>query len=179
MVFLFCIYTAAYASDKSFSKRTKVDSKQIKTKQIQTQQRLSPQIKESAQPKPQTQTGVANLPDLRPNRISFSPGKPQSGQTVTVWVTVWNLGDVESSPVKVKLVMSATHPPQGSNPPVFTATIQIDPVKPNKAKVATYSIPLTNATQGQWKAEATVDEENTIQEKNKSNNDMYQLFSIY
>jgi len=178
-VLLLCFYVTAHASDTTFSKRATVDSKQTQTRQNETQQMIAPQLKEAVKLKPQTQTGTPNSPDLQVGSITFNPGNPQSGTAVTVSVTVWNTGTVVSAPAMVKLVMSATHPPQGSNPPAFTATTQIDPVTPNMAKVATYSIQLTNAIQGQWNAEVTVDVENTVQEGNEANNQGGQLFMIY
>ncbi|MES9868819.1 MAG: CARDB domain-containing protein [Sedimenticola sp.] len=134
---------------------------------------MSPKAKQLA---PLIQTG--DLPDLQPNSITFSPGKPRPGDTVTVWVQVWNTGKVDSTPAMVSLRLRATYPPQGSNPPVYTASTSIPAVKPNMAKVATFTVTMNGATRGQWKAETVVDTNNNVIEANETNNAMHQLFQV-
>ncbi|MES9871676.1 MAG: CARDB domain-containing protein [Candidatus Sedimenticola sp. PURPLELP] len=120
----------------------------------------------------------ASRPDLKPNSITFSPGKPVPGDTVTVSVTVWNVGQKSSPATVVSLKMTATYPPQGQTSPVFTAAAPLASVEPNRAKVAQFVITMNNATRGQWKAETVVDMPNTVPEANEANNTMHQLFQV-
>ncbi|MEW7982665.1 MAG: hypothetical protein G8D58_05825 [gamma proteobacterium symbiont of Phacoides pectinatus] len=119
-----------------------------------------------------------DLPELTLHSITFSPGKPLPGQQVTVWVKVWNTGKVDSAPTEVALKLRATHPLQGSAPPVLSASAPVAAVRPNMAGVATFNITLNGATSGQWKAEAVVDPYNRVVERDETNNSMYQLFQV-